>query len=58
MIAIGRPINGVFINGLEYLLDEDGDYLLFPSIDAAKDFIAEYIPDPSCFEYIDDSDLP
>lgn len=28
-IAVGRPVNGISINGLEYLLNEDGDTMRF-----------------------------
>lgn len=37
---IGRHIEGVSLNGLEYLLTEDGEYMEFPSIDDAKRFLA------------------
>lgn len=37
---IGRHIEGVSLNGLEYLLTEDGEYMEFPSIDDAKQFLA------------------
>lgn len=33
-IVIGRPINGISLNGLEYLLEkEDGDIKHFQSLD-------------------------
>jgi hypothetical protein len=40
--SIGRAINGVTINGLEYLLDEDGDIMLFPSKTACVSFLVEH----------------
>ena len=38
-IVIGRPINGISINGLEYLLGEDGEYKQFESREEAKTFL-------------------
>lgn len=38
--VIGRPINGISINGLEYVLDENGDELIFESIEEAKCFLS------------------
>ncbi len=40
-IAVGRPINGITINGLEYLLDDEGDLMTFESEQKAKEFLAE-----------------
>lgn len=39
--AIGRPINGVTINGLEYVLDDEDELMLFDSIEEAKEFLRE-----------------
>ena len=39
--AIGRPINGVYLNGLEYLLDEGGDVMTFDSMDECKKFVID-----------------
>ena len=36
---IGRPINGVSINGLEYLLDESNEVMLFNTSDDAVTFL-------------------
>ena len=41
MIAIGRPINGISLNGLEYLLNDDGSYMEFNDSKTAKDFLRE-----------------
>lgn len=42
MIIIGRPINGISLNGLEYLLTEDGDKEMeFKDKDSAKQFLRE-----------------
>lgn len=40
-IAVGRHINGVAINPLEYLLDDEGDLMTFESEEKAKEFLAE-----------------
>ena len=34
-VVVGRPINGISQNGLEYLLDEDGEIEIFPSLEEA-----------------------
>lgn len=39
--AIGRPINGVTINCLEYVLDDEDELMLFDSIEEAKEFLRE-----------------
>lgn len=39
---IGRPINGITINGLEYILNVDGDEIIFNSIEEAKEFLAGF----------------
>lgn len=38
-IIIGRAIEGVSINGLEYLLDDDGYEMEFDSIEDAINFL-------------------
>ena len=35
MIIIGKPINGVTINGCEWLIDSNNDYIRFNSIEEA-----------------------
>lgn len=40
-IAVGRHINGITINPLEYLLDDEGDLMTFESEEKAKEFLAE-----------------
>lgn len=42
MVSIGRPINGITINGLEYVLDDKGEVMLFTDIPAAKAFLREH----------------
>jgi len=39
MVAVGRPINGISVNGLEWLLGDAGDLKIFPTINEAKDFL-------------------
>jgi len=54
-VIVGRPINGISINGNEYLLGDNGEPMVFSSESAAKDFlrghgINEF--DDFCFEDI------
>lgn len=39
--TIARPVEGISINGLEYLLDQAGDPMTFPTQDAAAAFLQE-----------------
>lgn len=41
-IIIGRPINGISINGDEYLLDDDNNLMEFESKKAAQDFLKKH----------------
>ena len=41
MIIIGRPINGISLNGDEYLLDDSGEYMEFKNEDEAKLFLRD-----------------
>lgn len=38
-VIIGRPINGISLNGNEYVEDDAGQLMVFPSEDAARDFL-------------------
>lgn len=38
-ISVGRPINGISINPLEYLLDDDGTVMLFADENEAKNYL-------------------
>ena len=38
-VIVGRPINGIHINGLEWLVDEKGYVLIFRSVENAKEFL-------------------
>ena len=40
-IIIARPINGISLNGNEYLLGNNGKVLKFDSVQIAKDFLTE-----------------
>jgi len=48
MIAVGRAINGISINGLEYILDGDSEVMLFKSVEEAKEFLTEHGADAEC----------
>lgn len=39
MIVIGRPINGVTLNGLEYILDDHGDVMRFENLKSAGAYL-------------------
>jgi hypothetical protein len=54
-IVIGRPINGISINGLEYLLDEDGEYKQFESTEEAKTFLNSMFEEPLTDDQLEDS---
>ena len=40
--VIGRPINGITLNGNEYVLDENGDEMQFETNDKAKSFLFDH----------------
>ena len=55
-IAIGRPIEGISLNGNEWLLNDDDTLMEFDSIKKAKEFLVENGADPGdtledCFVY-------
>ena len=39
MVTIGRHIEGISLNGIEYLLNEDGSVMRFASIPLAKEYL-------------------
>lgn len=41
MYKIGRPINGIGLNGLEWLLDDNGNEMLFDTPEHAKGFLRD-----------------
>lgn len=42
MIIIGRHINGITLNPLEYVLDENDEVMTFPDMKAAHNFLIEH----------------
>lgn len=51
-VIVGRPINGITINGLEYLMDDEGAYKIFDDMDAAKKFLMENGIEEEDLEYM------
>lgn len=41
-IVIGRHINGIMLNPLEYVLNKDGSLMVFETEDKARDFCREH----------------
>lgn len=41
MVIIGKPLGGVSLNGNEYLLDENGEAMSFPTVQEAKNFLKQ-----------------
>jgi len=41
MVIVGRPINDISINGLEWLLDDDGEPIRFTDCNMAKSFLLD-----------------
>ncbi len=39
IVTIGRPVNGISLNGDEFLLDDDGNVMEFDSVENAKEFL-------------------
>ena len=38
-VTVGRHVDGITINPLEYLLDDEGELMVFENEEAAKDFL-------------------
>ena len=66
MIVVGRPINGISVNGLEYLMEDENNEKLkeFTDVDEAKSFLrsmfAEEVTDEDLeesFFFVDTKDL-
>jgi cytochrome c1 len=54
-IVIGRPMNGISINGLEYLMNEDNtDYKKFDSVNEAKQFLNSMMNEPLTDDELED----
>ena len=51
-IIVGRHINGITLNPLEYVLNEDGSLMVFETEDKAKDFLREHGFDDEDMEYL------
>lgn len=57
-IIIGRAINGISINGFEYLMnDENTDYKFFPNKKEAMDFLNSKFDEPLTYEELEDGFL-
>ena len=41
-VIAGRPINGITINGLEWLLTDDGEVMIFDSEEQATEFLKDH----------------
>lgn len=41
-VLIKRPINGITINGFEYVLDDKGNEIAFDTLEDAKVFLAQH----------------
>jgi hypothetical protein len=41
MVIVGRPVNGISINGLEWLLDNCGELMRFLDSNAARLFLLD-----------------
>jgi hypothetical protein len=56
MIIIGRPIEGIALNGLEYLMNEDNtDYKFFNDKQEAMDFLKSIMSEPITDEELEDA---
>lgn len=42
MVKVGRAAGGVSLNGLEYLLNEEGEEIAFDTIGEAKDYLRSF----------------
>ena len=50
MVSVGRPINGISINGLEWLLNDEGTDMLFKTEEEAKVFLKLHGYTDDCME--------
>lgn len=56
MIIIGRPIEGISLNGLEYLMNEENtDYRFFKDKREAMDFLNTMFEEPITDEEMEDA---
>jgi hypothetical protein len=55
LTILGRPINGISLNGLEYLLNQEGtDYMYFKNKEEARNFLRENVFPDSTDEELED----
>lgn len=55
-IVIGRPINGIGLNGLEFMMNDDNtDYKLFNDKREAMDFLNTLMEEPLTDDQLEDS---
>ena len=52
--VIGKYINDISLNGLEYLLDKDGNEMVFDSYDDCLTFVKVYITKDQPEDYVFD----
>ena len=50
--VIAQPVEGISLNGLEYLLDDDNNVKIFKSYDLAHDFVVAHIDEVTPEEFI------
>ena len=50
--VIAQPVEGISLNGLEYLLDDDDNVKIFKSYDEAHDFVVTHIDEVTPEEFI------
>jgi hypothetical protein len=50
--VIAQPIEGISLNGLEYLLDENENVKVFKSYDEAHEFVSTHIDEVTPEEFI------
>jgi len=55
MFTIGRHIEGISLNGLEYLLNEDGSVMQFASIPLAKEYLRSKLGEGCNDELLDEA---
>jgi len=52
-IIIGRHINGITLNPLEYIQDKDGEVIAFDTEKKAKEFLREHaVPEKEIEEFV------
>ncbi|MDR0637390.1 MAG: hypothetical protein LBG27_00535 [Spirochaetaceae bacterium] len=58
MITVGRPINGISINGCEWLLDDSKNLKVFTEKNIAIQFLKEHgVSDNEMADYIFNDDV-